>query len=117
MTKEIIVAVVLITLAVLVLNPMDLWMPDMAGMAIAAGFFVVFAVFAALVWRERPQDEREAVHQMAAGRIAYIAGTGILTLGVAVQAAMHMIDGWLIGALVAMVVAKISARAWHETRN
>jgi hypothetical protein len=114
---EFVIAAVLIALAVFVLNPMNFWMPDMIAKAAVVGIFVAFAVFAALVWRERPTDEREAVHQSAAGRVAYLAGTAVLALGVALQATAHAVDGWLVSALVVMVIAKIAARLWYAARR
>src|SRR3989344_6394728 len=110
--KEIAVAVVLFALAVFVLNPFDFWMPDMAAMAAAAGLFVVFVAFAALVWREKAGDEREAAHIAFAGRFGYLAGVFGLTAGVAAQAFRHAVDPWMVAALVLMVLAKLAARAW-----
>ncbi len=115
--KEIIVSVVLVILAVLFLNPFDFLMPDAVTMILIAIFLVVFAGFAAFVWHERVADEREAAHAAFAGRMGYLAGTGVLILGIVVQALEHQMSYWIVGGLVAMILVKIVARAWSEARN
>ena len=113
----IVLAVIITGLAVFSWNPMDIFMPDATAMAIACTLLIVVAIFAAIVWRERTADERDVAHQAAAGRAAFIVGVGAITIGIAVQSFAHAVDLWLVGALVAMVIAKIGARAWHELRH
>ena len=114
---EVVLSVLIVGLAIFSWNPFDVFMPDATAMAIACVLLIVFAVFAAFVWRERAVDEREAAHQAAAGRAAFLAGAAALTVGVVFQSFAHNVDPWLVGALVAMVLAKIGARIWHEARN
>ena len=68
--NEIIVAVVLIILILLFLNPFGLFMPDMLVYMMIAGVVVLFALFAGFVWKEKVRDEREQLHKMIAGRLA-----------------------------------------------
>lgn len=52
---------------------------------------------------------------MFAGRIAFLAGSTTLFVGVVWQGVVtHEVDLWLLGALIAMVVAKIGAQSWAE---
>ncbi|MFM2374442.1 MAG: hypothetical protein RLZZ234_437 [Candidatus Parcubacteria bacterium] len=90
------------------------WMPNMNEMiwlTIAALLLVVWAGFVML---ENGGDERELAHRMNAGRVAYLAGLGVLTLGLVVQGFAHAIDPWLLYALGAMVVSKLVARMYSE---
>ena len=105
--QEISISLILIVLLGLFLNPFGFWMPDALVMMIILGLIVVFAIFSGFMWKERAQDEREALHRMLAGRVAYLIGTGILMLGIIVQSSRHEIDSWLVFTLGAMILAKI----------
>ena len=106
--NEIIVAVILIILILLFLNPFGLFMPDMLVYMMIAGVVVLFALFAGFVWKEKVRDEREQLHKMIAGRLAYLAGVGVLVLGIAVEGfTMAHVDPWLLFALLAMILGKI----------
>ncbi|MEK7584604.1 MAG: hypothetical protein AAB490_05140 [Patescibacteria group bacterium] len=105
--RAIAAALVLIALAILLLDPLKLWMPNTMQMSLLIFLFIAAAVFAGFVWTEKGHDEREALHIMIAGRLAYITGIGIVTLGIIVQSMQHALDPWLIIILVAMVIAKI----------
>lgn len=113
--KEIIISSILVVLAVLLLNPFQFWMPDMFMMAILASLFVVFVLFASFVLQEKAQDEREVAHKMLSGRVAFLAGAAILTLGIIVQAFSHRVDVWLVGTLVVMVVSKVATRIYTDS--
>ena len=105
--QEILISALLIILLVLFLNPFDFWMPTTLLMMMVLGLVVVVALFASFVWRENHRDEREGFHKMMAGRIAYLTGTALLTLGIIVQSFNHELDSWLIFTLAGMIVAKV----------
>lgn len=107
-------AAVFVVLALLLANPMELWMPSMAYMAALAGAIVALATFLVFVVHEQEGDERDNEHRSFAGRVAFLAGAGVLLLGVALQTLSHRLDLWLVTALVAMVVAKVLARLYSE---
>ena len=109
---EIISAVAVCVLALFLLNPMGLWMPTMAHMTMLALAAAAFAVFIVFILRECVADERDEIHRSAAGRAAFLAGSAILIIGIAVQSASHRVDPWLVIALIAMVVGKVGARIW-----
>jgi len=112
---ETIVTLALLSVAVLLLNPFDFWMPDMMVMGMLVAVFVLFGIFASFVMREQVVDEREAHHRGLAGRNAFLAGSAALILGIAVQGYTHTVDMWLVVALVVMVIAKIGTRMWSDT--
>ena len=105
--QEVSISGILIILLVLFLNPFGFWMPTALLMMMVLGLVVAFALFASFVWRENHRDEREGFHKMMAGRIAYLTGTALLTLGIIVQSFGHEIDLWLVLILCAMILAKI----------
>lgn len=112
--KEIIVTVSLIIIAVLLLNPFHFWMPDMVVMCMLAITLGLFGIFASFILREKSVDEREDHHKTIAGRNAFLAGSGVLTLGIVIQGYAHTVDPWLVIALVVMVTAKIVTRWWAD---
>ncbi len=59
-------------------------------------------------------DERDALHRTLAGRNAFLAGSGILTLAIVIQGYTHSVDPWLVLALIAMIVVKIGTRIWSD---
>lgn len=101
------ISIILVILLFIFLNPFDLLMPPPFLSMLVIILIAVFGIFAALIWKERARDEREGLHRMLAGRFAFLAGSGILVLGIIVQSLHHSIDPWLIYALVIMIIAKI----------
>ena len=115
--QEIIVSAVLIVLLILFLNPFDFWMPTILLMMMVLGLVVVFAIFASFIWRENTRDERESLHKMMAGRIAFLAGTALLVIGIIVQSFKHEIDFWLVMTLGTMIFAKIVGLMYSRARH
>jgi hypothetical protein len=102
---EFLVALVLVVSAVLLVNPFELWMPDMMYMTVLA---VVVAAFG---------DERDESHRSFAGRAAFLVGSGILVIGIVAQTFSHTLDPWLVAALAGMVLAKVAVRRWSESNR
>ena len=108
---EIVFGTILIIFGILLINPFMFWMPTTMLMMAVAAFALIFFFFAGFVWKESSRDEREALHKFVAGRTAFLAGVGTLTLGIIIESFAHAIDPWLVAALTVMVVAKLIARA------
>ncbi len=115
--QEVLVSLALIILLVLLLNPFNFWMPTNMLMVILVGLIVVFALFTSFVWRENAKDERELLHRMFAGRLAYLVGTGTLVLAIIIQCFWHQLDPWLVLVLVLMILAKISGIMYSRAKN
>lgn len=114
---ELLVALVLLGITILFLNPFHFWMPDMALVLMLACLVAVFGAFATLVLREQAHDEREETHRMRSGRAAFLVGALILVAGIAYQGSVvHEVDPWLVVALVGMVLAKLSTRIYSDLR-
>lgn len=112
--KEYFIIIALLAVFLLLLNPFGWWMPSMmlAGLLIIA--LVIFGLFAAFTVKEKTHDERESQHRVTAGRLAFVAGTTILALGMLVQGLHHHVDPWLFVTFVAMIAAKIGSRSYID---
>jgi hypothetical protein len=111
---EVIVTVALVAIAVLLLNPFHFWMPDMVVLCMLAFTLGIFGIYASFILREDMADERDSQHRTLAGRNAFLAGSGVLTLGIVYQGYIHTVDPWLVIALVVMVLVKIASRRWSD---
>lgn len=111
---EAVVTVFLVMLAVLILNPFRFWMPDMVVICLLAITLGLFGMLASFVLRENVQDERDNLHRTLAGRNAFLAGAGVLTVAIVVQGYTHSVDPWLVVALVAMIVVKFLSHLWSD---
>ncbi len=113
-SKEKITALCLIIIAILLLNPFHFWMPTMMVMAMLATTLVLFGIFASFVLREKTIDERDAMHKTVAGRNAFLAGSGVIIIGIVAQGYAHAIDSWLVVSLIVMIIVKILTRIWSD---
>lgn len=112
--KEIISSFILVVLVVLALNPFHFWMPVPLHVMMLGATIAAFGVVAGFIMRESAGDERDVTHRMRAGRVAFLAGTAILVVGIVTQSFMYEVDPWLVGALAGMVIAKMLARVYED---
>ena len=112
--KEIVTTSLLIIIAILLLNPFHFWMPDMVVICMLAIALGLFGLFASFVIREKNLDERDAMHRSLAGRNAFLAGSAVLVAGIIYQGYYHLVDAWLVVALIFMIIAKIVTRIWSD---
>ena len=115
--SELIISSVFIILLVLLLNPFGFFMPTTLLMMMLTGLVVVFAVYASFFFKETALDEREGLHKMLAGRVAFLAGTGTLVVGIIVQSFQHNLDFWLVATLGIMIIAKIIGRIYSQINH
>ena len=110
----IIAAAILLALLATISDPFMLWMPPKVGMAAFLFVAVLMSVWVGLIMYEKASDERDAVHRMYAGHIAYLSGIVVLTIALVTQGLSHSIDPWITGALATMVVAKLGTRLYSD---
>lgn len=108
-------AVVLVGLLTLLSDPFMLWMPGIAQMMALLGAALLACVWTGFVMYERTGDERDALHRMNAGRMAYLSGIAVLTVALVVQGFAHSIDPWISIALGVMVLVKLGSRFYSDT--
>ena len=115
---QIVAVILLVVFLGLLSDPFMVLMPPPVAMAVLVLAAALSAAFAGLVVAERPGDEREDAHRAAAGRAAYLAGIVVLALGLLIEGfSAHHVDPWLLGALAAMIVAKVLARLRLDDRE
>lgn len=113
---EVSISTVLIILLVMLLDPFMILMPSAAQMTTLVFALVIFVSFATFVWREKPKDEREQLHQQIASRFAYLSGAGVLIVAIVFQTINHSLDPWIVIALIVMILAKIIGSLYASKR-
>lgn len=107
-------AVIFVILLVLLSDPFMVWMPMGMQLAVLVAAAVVACIWAGFVMLERAHDEREVLHKMHAGRVAYLSGIAVLTIALIVQGFGHAIDPWVPLALGTMVISKLLSRFYTD---
>ncbi|EKD85607.1 MAG: hypothetical protein ACD_37C00679G0003 [uncultured bacterium] len=113
---EILIAMGLIMLLILLLDPFMALMTTPIQTMMIAGILIFFVSFCAFVWRENTKDEREQFHKHIASRLAYLCGSAILIVGVIFQSLNHALDPWLVIALIVIILAKITGAIYAEKK-
>ena len=111
---ELLSSIIILVITIIFLNPTHLTMPESVVSMLTIGLILAFLAFSALILREHTTDERESMHRLVSGRISYLAGVGVLIIGIIVQATMHEIDKWLVISLCVMVLSKILSRIYSQ---
>ena len=114
--SESIIATLLIVLLLSFLNPFDLLMTPPFLSMLSIILIAIFGLFVAVVWKEQVRDEREGLHRMLAGRLAFLVGSSILVIGIIIKELNHSTDPWLIYALVGMLIAKIAGMLYGQKK-
>ncbi len=112
LASESLLGVAIVVALVLLINPFNILMTSVATLTLIMLLAVTVIAFAVFIWREKPQDEREALHSLTAGRISYLVGGGVLVMAIIVQSVQHHLDLWLAVTLGAMVITKLIVSAW-----
>ncbi len=107
-------AIVLVGLLTLLTDPFMVWMPGFAQMMALLGAAILACMWAGFVMYEQASDERDALHRMNAGRMAYLSGIATLTIALVVQGFAHDIDPWISLVLGVMVVVKLGSRIYSD---
>jgi F0F1-type ATP synthase assembly protein I len=114
--KELLVGLGLLVLLFIIFNPWNMFMPGYAVMGFLVAAVVLYAAFVIFLWREGQGDERERFHRLFADRIAYLAGSALLLIGIVIGELQHALDPWLIYALALMVIAKIAGLIYGKNK-
>jgi len=76
-------------------------------MLFVALFVAAFVLFAVLIWRENPRDEREAQILLSSDRLGFLVGAIALSIVLVVESLEHRSTTLIALVLSAMVLAKI----------
>lgn len=114
---EIIISFSLIGLLVFFMNPLNLFMPQTLHPFMVPFLVVLFIIFAGLLWKETPGDERKQLHKFIASRFAYFSVIATLMVGVVTQSFKGEIDPWMIIAICIALLAKIFGRIYGHIKH
>lgn len=114
---QIVSAVFVILFLILAANPFNFWMPSPVIMMLVCLITATYFIFAALVFLERPRDEREQLHSLISGRISFLTGSAVLAIAIIIKELQGQPDPWLIGALGTMILTKIVVRIVVEATH
>jgi len=94
-------------MSLLAVAPGTFVMPTSAQMLLLVVVLGLISAFLVFLWREQPDDEREAFNQAIASRSAYIVGASVLIIAMVVQSLNHRVDPAIPLALLAMIATKL----------
>ncbi|HSX08733.1 MAG TPA: hypothetical protein VLF93_01110 [Candidatus Saccharimonadales bacterium] len=114
---EVILSAILIGLLLFFLKPLLGFLPSPMHPFMIPLLVILVIIFAGVLWKERPGDEREQLHTFIASRFAYFAGIALLTIAIIIQHAQGSIDPWLIIAICVMLLAKILGSFYGHLRH
>ena len=104
---ELVLSVSLIALLLFFLQPLTVMMPTPMHPLMIPLLVILFVIFAGVLWKEHPADEREQLHTFIASRFAYFAGIAVLTIAIIIQHQSGSIDPWLVISICVILLAKI----------
>jgi hypothetical protein len=106
----------IVVTTIVLTDPFMLYMPMGIVLPMLIIACVSLCAWAGLVMTETSTDEREQQHRDFSGRLAYVSGLLMLTAAFVFQGYHHAIDPVIPYVLSAMVITKIGARMYAETR-
>lgn len=115
--SEIIISVLLLVSLFFFVDPLMTVMERETSVMASYGLIFLVILFIGVLWREKPRDEREEIHREKAGRLAYLSGVLVLSLGIAYQATYSYPDKLLIVTLGIMVLVKLAGLLYIRIRR
>ncbi len=111
---ECILLTLLIGLLLLLINPFHTNTEVMLSVAVVISLVVLYLLKFFLIFKEKPQDERDLEHRFHSSWASYSVASVILFVGVIVQALQGMVDIWIVAALLAMFASKLISLLYLE---
>lgn len=90
---------------------------SMEQMVSVSVFLGIYVVAMSLVGEGKLADERGLHHRYTSNRLALIAGSVVLSIGVLVQLFDHSLDYWLLAGLIAINLVKIVSLIYSNYRQ
>lgn len=104
---DLLVTLFLILCLVISTNVFKSFMPSSIVMVVIALFVALFSLYAMLVWKENPRDEREAQLLLTSDRLGFLAGAIVLSVSLVITSLKHESTNILALSLGVMILAKI----------
>ncbi len=111
---DIVLLALLVFMCIAAILPHTIVMPSQLQMLLLIVVFGLMSTFLVLVWREQPNDEREAENQQLASRMAYLAGCIALIVTMLVQGASHKLDAAIPITLLVMILTKVVTQQFKD---
>ncbi len=105
--SDLLIGLLLIVCLLLSSNAFSGFMPSSVVMIAIGIFIAVFCLYAMLIWRENPRDEREAHILLSSDRLGFLAGAIVLTVALVITSLKHESTNVLAISLSVMILAKI----------
>ena len=105
----------LLTIAlILLLDPFNIMMKLMISGVVAVGLLILYIAKFFIIWREKPQDERDLQHRFYSSWVSYYTVSALLFIGVLVESLAGHADMWLIISLTGLFVTKLGSLIYLE---
>lgn len=98
----------------LLLNPFHIMMKLMVSSAVLGALVILYVIKFFLIWREKPQDERDLQHRFQSSWTSYSVVSVILFTGVVVESLSGGVDVWLVAAIAGMFLSKLASIVYLE---
>ena len=109
--REYILPTLLTILFIFLLNPMGVYMRYMDTAMYFILVIVVLILLLITVWRKRPRDEREAIHESHASHASYLTGEVLLLISIVFEKVVEgHINPWLVAVFLGMTLAELISR-------
>lgn len=115
--KQVIFTSILSLILLVFINPFDIFISVKIWMTLIFIFLILLVIFLALLWKTKPEDEREDEHIKFGSKVSFIAGAGVLTLGMVYQSLTKDFDIWLPATLLAVIVTRLIAIIYKDRVN
>ena len=96
------------------LNPFNLMMKLMLSSGVVALLIVLYLIKFFVIWREKPQDERDIQHRFHSSWASYSIVSLLLICGIVVEAIQGEVDVWLVIAFTGMLISKLISLVYLE---
>jgi hypothetical protein len=101
-------------LLLLFLDPFNIMMKLVLSMGVIVSLITLYVVKFLIIWREKPQDERDLEHRFKSSWLSYSTVSVLLFTGVIVEAFQGSVNIWLIIALLGMFLSKLLSLLYLE---
>jgi hypothetical protein len=113
--REYILPILLTILFIFLLNPMGVYMKYMDTAIYFVTVIIVLILLLITVWRKKPSDEREIIHEANASHASYFIGQIILLIAIfSEKMVMNHINPWLVAVFLGMTLAELVVRKWQN---
>lgn len=98
----------------LLVNPLHIMMKLMLSVGVITSLITLYIVKFLIIWREKPQDERDLEHRFKSSWASYSTVSILLFTGIIFEAFEGQVDTWLIISLAGMFISKLISLLYLE---